>query len=274
MLKELCLQRLLFSALVLCALPAFSASNNLTGFLQNNIGAAPVSKGYTGDRPPIVLEKTKDITVIIFMHGTDNSNKAKDCSTSSVRVPDALKQMTGTNIVIFYTCSEAVETPSVIPGSYIFNRINELESILGEILTAGVPSSQIFLAGHSAGGWVALMAAHRFQEKYAGAIAFAPAFSGRKSTTSFWWRNIARPHQIKKMLSAADINALVFAYYNDPFEDPESLKFLTEKPGVRLISYNCPFPHGAIFEGCQLEETREKIQDFITETQFSLGAAP
>jgi hypothetical protein len=76
------------------------------------------------------------------------------------------------------------------------------------------------------------------------------------------------------MLSAADINALVFACYNDPFEDPESLKFLTEKPGVRLTSYNCPFPHGAIFEGCQLKETRGKIHDFIIETQFSLGAVP
>lgn len=274
MLKTLYLQGLLFLSFFLYVLPAFSASNHLTGFLPNTVGAKPISNGYTGDRPTIKLEKTRDITIIIFMHGTNNSNTAKDCSTSSSRVPDALKLITEKDVVIFYLCSSAVETLSFIPGSYIFNRINELESILDEFLTVGVHPSQIFLAGHSAGGWVALMAAHRFQEKYAGSIAFAPAFSGKKRTASIWWRNIARPHQIKKMLSAEDINALVFAYYNDPFEDPESLKFLTEKPSIKLVSYNCPFPHGAIFRGCKLDETRAKIHDFIKETQVSLGVSP
>ncbi|SEA85229.1 serine aminopeptidase domain-containing protein [Alkalimonas amylolytica] len=274
LLNKICLQCMLFSVFFLYVLPAFSASNSLTGFLPNSIGAMPISKGYTGDRPAIEFENTRGITVIVYMHGTNNSNKAQDCSAPSSRVPDALKRITGANIVIFYLCSSAVETLSFIPGSYIFNRLNELEPILNEILTAGVDSSQIFLAGHSAGGWVALMAAHRFQEKYAGSIAFAPAFSGRKKTVSFWWRNIARPHQIRKMLSAEDIHALVFAYYNDPFEDPESLNFLTKKPSVKLISYNCPFPHSAIFRGCKLEDVRAEVHDFIKETQLKLGVVP
>lgn len=239
----------------------------MTGFLPNNFGAKPIIQEYSGDRPAIELEQINSITFIIYMHGTSDSNIARDCSSASThRIPDVLKHINERQVAIFYLCSSAIETLSIIPGSYIFNRMKELEVILDELLAQGAHPSQIILAGHSAGGWVSLMAAHRFQAKFAGSIAFAPAFAGKKSQASFWWRKIARPYQIKKMLSAEDMNALVFAYHNDPYEDPASLQFLVDKPNVRLVSFSCRFPHSAIFHGCESKETALNIEEFIKRT--------
>src|SRR5690606_41086873 len=81
------------------------------------------------------------------------------------------------------------------------------------LLTAPDPSSTHplslhdalpILAGHSAGGWSALMATLEYGDQFNGVIAFAPAFAGRRSEVLRYprWRRKIRPQQIEHLLQA------------------------------------------------------------------------
>lgn len=237
--------------------------SSITGFLPNEVGAQPVSRGYSGQRPRIEINDAESLVVLIYLHGTDSPKKYQDCSQKYSGVPDVLLNLNRPDVVIFYLCSTAVETFSLIPGSYIFNRLDEVEVILDELSAAGVTPSQIVIAGHSAGGWVALMSFYHFPARFEGAITFSPAFSGRKDNAPFWWRKVARPFQIKRMLGVDKMNALVFAYHDDPFEDPKDLFFLIEKfaSGVKLVGYGCnnTHPHYIAFNDCKIADESPRM---------------
>jgi len=154
-------------------------------------------------------------------------------------------------------------------GNYVYERLREVETTLDELIALGVPPKNIFLAGHSAGGWTSLMAMRLFGEKFNAAIVFAPAFAGPRSEESRypWWRRKARPRQIREMLEAPEIRALVFAYYGDPYEAPEELRFLTEHYAetVQIIAYACDIrnPHLAHLNDCREANTSETIAKYI-----------
>ncbi len=232
-----------------------------TGFVSNNVGATPIMANYSGKRQPINIAVKSATTVLIYMHGTTNSTQVQRCSG---RVPEVLTTLASENIAIFYLCSNAVESVSLVPGNYIFTRLDEVSQVLSELETAGIKPENIFLAGHSAGGWTSLMAAQHFPGQFAGSIAFAPAFAGKTANRSHWWQ-LARQLQTKKMLSAPDMNALVFAYYNDPFEDPASLSFLTAKypATVHMANFKCNQPHTAIYTQCELAAKTALIVQFL-----------
>ena len=104
----------------------------------------------------------------------------------------------------------------------------------------------LFLAGHSNGAWTALMMMKDVNTRFNGVIAFAPAFAGKRSEISFapWWRNTTRPRQIKEMLTAPRMDALVFAYENDAFNRPQELQFLPNQLSITVYewkNYRCRF---------------------------------
>ncbi len=255
---------------IIAAVSGCAVTGQHTGFLPESVGANPISLSYDAERPQIDIDDPAQATVIIYSHGTTRPQRQERCDRWWNRVPSALLNVESPRPFIYYLCSTATELGSrEHAGRYVFARLGEVEAALDELLAAGVPSHRIFLAGHSAGGWVSLMAASAFPEKFNAAIAFAPAFAGRRSETSRfpWWRQRARPAQIARMVSAETLPALVFSYRGDPFNRPQDLTFLTEHfpESVELVAYGCPnhFKHLLHLYDCREVQTTDTLSRYL-----------
>ena len=247
-----------------------SINPNHSGFQDGFAVAAPTSKGYSGNRPAITIDQPENKTVIVYSHGTTNSQLAENCGAFWNDVPTSLIALQRPGRLIYFLCTNVVEsTARSRAGEYVYLRLDEVEATLDELIGVGVKPRSLFLAGHSAGGWVSLMASSKFPQKFNATIAFAPAFAGRRSNEKRfpYWRQEIRPRQIKDMLSATEINALVFAYEGDPFNRPEDLSFLTDRypNSVELIGYGCAIgnKHLVHLHDCREAATTDAMARFI-----------
>ena len=68
------------------------------------------------------------------------------------------------NLSVYYLCSTA--TDGLEKGSFIYKRVSELEKLLNQLNEVGIHNENIFLAGFSAGGWTALMAARALPNRF------------------------------------------------------------------------------------------------------------
>ena len=253
-------------------LAACTGPSDQTGFLVERPGIGPIARSYSGARPPIRMSAPHDRIVIIYNHGTQRPQHVEDCGAPWNQVPRSLLALQSERLLIYYLCSRASESyAKSSAGQYIYERLKEVEATLDELIALGVPPQNIFLAGHSAGGWTSLMAMKFVDRKFNAAIVFAPAFAGSRSEASTypWWYQEARPKQIREMLEAPNVRALIFAYHDDPFERPEDLGFLTERYGksVPMIAYECDVPnrHLVHLNDCREAATTQAISRFIAE---------
>lgn len=232
-----------------------STATDRTGFINAEAGATPVSNAYTGERPPIQFAANAATRkVIIYSHGTTRPQVREDCSRSYNRVPSVLTDIDAlATWDVFYLCSRATDSGN--PGSYIYKRKAEILAVADQLAAAGVPRSNIFLAGHSAGAWSSLMAMDAMGTKFNGAVLFAPACCGPRSETTVYpiWRTQIRPRQVGEMTAFATMNALVFGFPNDAFNRPEELTFLTDAfpTTVTLNVPACARGHGSHLSECQ-----------------------
>ena len=255
---------------VLFCLNVQAGNNNFTGFMfvdsQNKNNLIPISQKYKGDTPKINLYNGNNLTIIIYSHGTDRPQKKENCTKSYNQIPKSLKILKkADNTFFYYLCSKATDGRQV--GSYIYKRKNEINEILDQLISAGVKPENIYLAGHSAGGWASLMIMDQVDKKFNSAIVFAPTFSGPRSEINQYpkWRKEARPRQIKQMTQAKTIKALIFAYEDDKFNRPKELNFLPKKypNSVELVGYKCGKGHYTVQYDCKLSETKKKIKAFF-----------
>ena len=98
----------------------------------------------------------------------------------------------------------------------------------------------IVLGGYSAGGWASLNLMSRFPEKFKGAIAVNPAFSGPKRE---WQEELPawgffREQQIDIFKQSNSLNAILFAHANDEFEDPQTLSFFKSFNNLEFFDYS------------------------------------
>ena len=165
----------------------------------------------------------------------------------------------------YYLCSKA--TDGIQVGSYIYKRKKEINKILDQLISAGVKPKNIFLSGHSAGGWTSLMMMDQVENKFNSAIVFAPAFAGPRSEINKYpkWRKEARPRQVKEMTQVKAIKALIFAYEDDKFNRPKELNFLIEKypNSVELVGYKCGNGHDTTHNDCRLSKTKKIIKAYF-----------
>jgi len=113
-------------------------------------------------------------------------------------------------------------------------RLTLLEAAISTLRKQNIPAHNIFLVGHSAGGWISLEFLATQPESVNSAIVFAPALSGKKaSRTKGWWKH--RRKRVKILSQAKEIPALVFSFEHDPFEDPRDLKFLEKIRGITYV---------------------------------------
>lgn len=265
-----------------------------SGFVTNSENVSPLANVNHGFTPSPKIKNPSTATVIIWLHGHVNSRKRQSCKAQQNHPPRSVLQLgKEKNTFIYYHCSSVTDNYSFfkkknVPddgvyytgryanGSYTLERRDEVEDLIDDFLKIGVKPSNITLAGHSAGGWTALLAAAAYPEKFHAVIAFAPAFAGSRSKASVYpyWRGIVRPEQIEIMTQPNNIPKLVFAYEDDDFNRPRELSFLTEAfpVSVTLISQNCSKGHSTHRKDCQLSQTVSLMKDVIY-TEKSIGKA-
>ena len=231
-------------------------ANNLT----------PISEKYEGKTPEINLDNGSDLTIIIFSHGTNRPQKKENCTKSWNKIPSSLRILKKfDNTYFYYLCSKAIDAGTT--GSYIYKRKKEINKVLDQLIKKGVNPQNIFLTGYSAGGWTSLMMMDQVEKKFNSAIVFAPAFAGPRSEIGKYpkWRKVERPRQIKKMVKAKVIKALIFAYDDDKFNRPKELMFLKEKypNSVEMVSYNCGNGHDTGFDDCRFDATKQIIKKYF-----------
>ena len=212
--------------------------------------------------------------VIIYNHGIQRPQQTEPCYLPYNKPPKSLIALIDKQTMVYRLCSTATEAPAIsAAGKQVYLRKIEINYAIDAFLARGIQPQHLFLAGHSNGAWTSLMMMRDVNKRFNGVIGYAPAFAGKRNEVSFapWWRNSVRPTQIKDMLGASKMDALVFAYENDPYNRPQDLLFLsTNYPlidyrGVDLVSYNCGLrnAHQTFRNDCRLTETAKRIRQFV-----------
>ena len=241
---------------------------NISGFVlysnDNPNNLAPISKAYKGRTPKISLINGANLKIIIWSHGTERPQKRENCLKLSV--PESLFALSeNDNVYFYFLCSRATDGDKL--GSYIYKRKKEINKVLDQLISVGIKPKNIFLAGLSAGGWTSLMMMDQVGKKFNSAIVFAPAFAGPRSEIGIApeWRREERPRQIKKMIKAKVIKALVFAYEDDPYNRPKELMFLKEKypNSVEMVGYKCGNGHSTTYNDCRFDKTKQIIKKYF-----------
>jgi pimeloyl-ACP methyl ester carboxylesterase len=229
------------------------------------ISNSGLSSWQTRDLLP-VIELPTDATVIIYLHGTTNPANREDCLFRNNRVPEsvqAAEQLPDT--FVFFLCSQAVD--GNLEGSYINKRGVEIRLVLSKLAEAGIDPAHIFLVGHSAGAWAALMLVANYSNQFNAVIGFAPECCGRRDLEASHprWRTKIRSQQIEQMLAAERIDALLFAYEDDIYNRPAELGFLpvAYPESVRLVGYDCAGGHNTHIDDCRVDETAAMIRRYI-----------
>tara|TARA_B100001057_G_scaffold86054_1_gene81929 strand:- start:649 stop:1818 length:1170 start_codon:yes stop_codon:yes gene_type:complete len=241
---------------------------NISGFVlytnDNPNNLAPISKTYKGKTPKISLINGEDLKIIIWSHGTNRPQKQENCL--KLTIPETLFALSENNNVYFYfLCSRAIDGDKL--GSYIYKRKKEINKVLDQLISVGIKPKNIFLAGQSAGGWTSLMMMDQLEKKFNSAIVFAPAFAGPRSEIGIYpkWRREERPRQIRKMIKAKVIKALIFVYEDDPYNRPKELMFLKEKypNSVEMVGYKCGNGHSTAYNDCRFDKTKQIIKKYF-----------
>jgi pimeloyl-ACP methyl ester carboxylesterase len=131
----------------------------------------------------------------------------------------------------------------------------------------GVPADHIFLVGQSAGGWASLLVARRQQVPINAVIAFAPAFAGQKAKRPDDMQTVQELH-IAFLSAAERLNALVFAFDDDPYNTPEDLAVLRAIPGIRFIRLPADVIAGRRCERAKAHATA--FRDCFAQTQMDV----
>ncbi|MEL6233630.1 MAG: hypothetical protein AAFR46_04415 [Pseudomonadota bacterium] len=240
-----------------------------SGFTDALEGSEPKRNKPYETIPPIGLPDPASARVVIWNHGTTSSLQREACATEGNAPPPSIRALEDDGVHIYFLCSQvAVRARMQDLGRYIYLRMEEVDATIRALTALGVPADQIYLAGHSAGGWTALMMAKEWGGRIGGIIAFAPAFAGRRDREDTReWLTEAQPRLIDDMKTAERMRALVYAYTDDAFNRPQELAFLTERwpDGVALIAYGCDpeADHGSHMNDCQAERTRAQIRRFV-----------
>lgn len=208
--------------------------------------------------------------IIVYTHGQSRGSQVSDCRRSSNDVPATLLQLEDHNTRIFYLCSKASDGGGE-KGYYVYLRVKEIMNLLKRLEELGVRRDRVVLAGHSAGGWSALMAQSLHEGQVPSAILFAPAFAGPKTEEGLYpeWRRVARPKQVKQLETGAPLKALIFSYFGDKYEEPDDLTFLSARGAnkIEMVSYACPEnenQHRNHLSDCKSNETSAKIKQFLS----------
>lgn len=245
-------------------------------------GCAGRSQFVPGAKPGVdenvyQLEDAKNTVLILFSHGS-RKEALKDKCRPGVNGPGGPpafledfsgKMIDGKIVRVFVLCAEVGPTafganPANKPKIQL--RVEKIHEALDAFHGLGVPASQIFLAGQSAGGWSSLMVLAEAPGKANAVIAFAPAFAGKQSSRKSPWCE-KRQELEDRLLEADRLNGLVFGFEGDVFETPADLIFLDKIVGVELPeTKKCGYDaHTTVYRQCFADMFADYIWTFIVD---------
>lgn len=231
------------------------------------LGAAAGPALAQAETDPVTVEgPPASAVVLIFNHGTNRPQYVHACNRQR-DLPGIVADIAAARRwTVHYLCSGATDGRE--PGSYTYKRADEILAAAARFRAIGVPARNIFLFGHSAGGWSSLMAARKSPALFNAVIAFAPAFAGpRYEQAKYpWWRGDYLPRQIAYLRQAPRLDALIFAYDDDDFERPADLAPLATIPGLHIVPFNaCASGHRTAYSDCFRARARNDIDQYIRE---------
>lgn len=195
-----------------------------------------------------------DRLVLLYMPGSGQEFRPDPCDrqprNSLGHPPKWFADLDGTRIGGWLVYAKTYCTPTKV-GEYnagersgtpkVVKRAKDIGDEVRRLNAQGVPPERIFLIGNSAGGWASLLTAVEDPTGFNGIVAMAPAFAGEKDDrdAGWWW---IRERLQRRIESASQIDALVFAFAKDAFEEPCDLEFLGRIDGIRFE----PLPSSSI----------------------------
>ncbi len=230
---------------------------------------------------PLSVDNPQNKILLIYNHGSRPEGYADPCFPNNAFLPGGMPSVVhhlagetidGKTLVVYALCSQVgglIKLRDTEENLKIRHRIAEIERAVDRFHRLGFAARQIFLVGHSAGGWASLMVAAEQPESVNAVIAFSPAFAGfRKTRNRQWW---AFRRRLAEQLSASPyLDALVFAFPGDPYNTLEELAFLGRIPGVEYRPLtgsgelaHCYRGHRTAFRSCFERNERSVILDFI-----------
>ena len=263
------MKRILYSGILLCLPLILSACSSFGDNTKTSIAKDIQNIKFSS--------RSSQQRVVIFSHGIHRPS-VEICNDFNNKPPRSLMALVDNKTLVYHFCSSAIESP-LSPGKQVYLRRIEIDHAIDAFLARGIQPKHLFLAGHSNGAWTSLMMMRDVNQRFNGVIAFAPGFSGKRSDVRIapWWRNKVRPKQIKEMLKATSMDALVFSYENDAYNRPQDLQFLRKNyplktvnnklTGVDLVSYDCGLKnaHLTYRNDCRLKETTSRIRLFVND---------
>ena len=257
---------------------------------------SPLSGEYQVIRPAIKVPNAENATVVVYLHGINNSYLPTNCNDTWTKPPASIQALTDMPDTYIYTlCSTATDgiingipTPIIADGKWLDRRIAQVEQTLDDLKNAGVNPNRIFLTGQSAGAWTMLNMMSMQNTKFNGVFVMGPAccnprtekmdYSLSNVIKTIWqggddfvtladsyWHNQMRPKMIARMTAQDSMSALIFAYEDDAYNRPQDLQFLTDKYGdsVKIIPQNCGNGHATYRNDCNRNDTISLIKDYM-----------
>ena len=191
-----------------------------------------------------------DKIIIIYNHGSERNDKpSKNCQwKNNVRNFASLsgKKINDKEVLIYNFCTDnpGGDNWNVFwKGEDVkYNGIPKLEKrveanheLIEKFINLGVPNNQIFITGHSCGGWVTMMFLAKYPDKIAGGISTHHAcygklsrhykvkkvgveaalkkFEKKKPVAAYF-----RKTQIESISKAKNLPVLIFTHPKDPFD--------------------------------------------------------
>ena len=237
-----------------------------SGFIYNDNGIVKYIDNFKYKKKGSIFKSTilkdykinPDKTIIlIFNHGM-SGNKEKQCNWHNgiVNISKLTGQKIGDKeIKVFMNCEgmkvggkrgfkkkklmpleEFIGDKPFINNSTYFNRKQKTLELISKLISEGMNPKNIFTSGQSWGGWNSLRIAAFNSELINSSIAFSPGCCDPKKNQKPG-SNVAEEYKYftYNLKSANKINALVFSSNADSFENPESLSFLKNIKGIKMI---------------------------------------
>jgi len=247
-------------AVCLCALSSTCLALGKSEF-------APSAMATVNEDGSFAIGKPRNTIVVLYTPGSDRNDVASPCRWMA-SAPGIILQLAGTRIagkdvLVHGYCSKA--TGTLPERSMAEARAPELERIVRAYVKQGVPTNQIIVAGHSMGGWAALLVGARRNVDIAGFIAFAPG-------NGVWTKDKRGPRHagaVRRQKTSVEglerLDGLVFAFYGDPFNEPGDLEHLAGIPGIVFVATEpCALnAHMTALYDCFWHQYEDEVRAFI-----------
>jgi len=228
------------------------------------------------------VDSAQDTVIVVFNDGTGAVGKDGACLPGNM--PRFIRDwgrsgIDGHDVVVFYLCSDVVETTAEVLGQ---ERAEEDKALLDRLIALGVPPEHIFILGHSSGASAALLAAGQAPGKFNAAVVAAPGYGYAYAEGDD--RSAAELQMLERLnetwrgaLARLDrMSALVYLFEGDTYTPPDDAMFLADLPGIELIVVGAadatgalcpggPRPHFYWWSSCFREDGKKTIEAYIVD---------